>query len=302
MGDEGRAHSARSQVASVVSSLTTTRALLRRHGIRPDKRLGQNFLVSRGALERVVDAAGLTGTETVLEVGAGVGSLTCRLAMAARQVVAVEFDRRLVPALTEVVAGFEGVRIVVGDFLTLPWDTMIHHAPYTVVANIPYNITSALIRRLLEAPIRSERLVLTVQREVAERIASKPGDMSVLALSVQLYGQPREMARIAAQAFYPKPKVDSAVLRIDIHPEPRLPQHLIGPFFRVVRAGFSQRRKQLHNALAGGLAIPSVRARELLEVAGVGSRRRAQELSLEEWGRIAEALLDVERNAAPNQP
>lgn len=263
--------------------------LLRRHGIRPSKRLGQHFMLAPEALSAVVDAANLSSDETVLEIGAGIGALTMCLEQASKRVVAVEIDSRLLPALNEVVGDLPGVQIVQADILDLDLEALMGEGPYTVVANIPYNITSLLIRRLLEAPTCPQRLVLTVQREVAERIVAAPGQMSLLALSVQLYGAACIMARISAASFFPQPKVDSAVLRVDLHAEPLLPMESIQVFFQLARAGFQQKRKQLHNALAAGLSIPGHQAASLLEMASIPPRARAQELALDDWARLVEA-------------
>lgn len=268
------------------------RILLKKYRIRPDSRLGQNFLVDSASLDKVVLAAGLIGDETVLEIGAGLGSLTRRLASAARRVIAVEYDQRLLPPLEEMTASLEGVEIISGDILTLNLAALLRDEPYYVVANIPYNITSALIRRLLEIPNPANRIVLTIQREVADRIVAKAGDMSILALSVQIYGRPAVVAHIPAAAFYPQPRVESAVVRIDIHREPLLPHSLITPFFRVAKAGFSQKRKQLKNSLSGGLAITAEEAKSLLDTAHISHQRRAQELSIEEWVRLANIWQD----------
>lgn len=273
-------------------------ALLRRHQLRPDKRLGQNFLVDEAALQRVVEAAGLSGSETVLEVGPGLGSLTLRLATAARRVVAVELDSRLFPALEEVLAGCGNVELVCGDILEVNLVDLVQDAAssaYKVVANIPYYLTSALIRRLLESRLSFERLVLTVQREVAERIVAVPDDMNLLALSVQVYGNPQVVAHIPAGAFFPVPEVDSAVVRIDLYPEPLLAPQPLEQFFRLARAGFSQKRKTLRNSLSGGMQCTPGLAASLLEKAGIDANRRAETLSLADWFALAASW---ERGAA----
>jgi len=164
---------------------------------------------------------------------------------------------------------------------------------YLVVANIPYYITSNVIRHLLEAECKPRLLVLTIQREVAERICSPQGDLSLLALSVQLYGTPRIAARIPAGAFYPAPKVDSSVLRIDLFPEPFIPEEEIGKFFRLAKAGFSQKRKTLRNSLSAGLAWKPERAVNLLLDNGIDPQRRAETLSLEEWRRLTQGYSDL---------
>jgi 16S rRNA (adenine1518-N6/adenine1519-N6)-dimethyltransferase len=263
-------------------------ALLRAHDLAPRKSLGQNFLIDPAALRRVVEAAQIPPSAAVLEIGAGLGSLTRYLARAAAQVVAVEIDSHLLPVLTEVVGVEANVRVVAGDMLALNPADLIEQDGYWVVANIPYYITSALIRHLLEAPRRPARIVLTVQREVAERITAGPGDLSLLALSVQVYGQPVIAARIPAGAFYPPPKVDSAVLRIDLYPQPVIPAAQIDLFFRLIKAGFSQKRKTLRNTLSGGLRLTPAQAEALLNAAGIDAQRRAETVSLPEWQRLTE--------------
>lgn len=267
------------------------RGLLRRHGLSPKKSLGQNFLVDPAGLQRVVEAAGIPPEAEVLEIGAGLGSLTRYLALAARQVTAVELDQNLIPVLRDVLAGAPNVRIIHGDMLELDPAELVQSDGYLVVANIPYYITSALIRHLLESRRKPGRLVLTIQKEVADRVTAAPGDLSLLALSVQLYGQPRVAARIPAGAFYPAPNVDSAVLRVDLYPEPRIPESQIDPFFRLAKAGFGQKRKTMRNALAAGLHLDGEQAAQLLESAGIDPQRRAETLSLDEWQRLTEARL-----------
>ena len=267
------------------------RAILRRYGIRPNTRLGQNFLVDPAALERVVQAADLDSDDTVLEIGAGVGTLTARLARDVRRVVAVELDDRLIAPLREVVAGRSNVEVIRADALRLDLEQHMRGEPFRVVANIPYQITSHLLRRLMEMPSAPDRVVLTLQSEVVDRIAASAGEMSLLALSVQVYGAPRRMAAIPAGAFFPAPQVDSAVVRIDRHPAPVIPADLIPVFFRLARAGFHQRRKQLRNSLASGLGITAAEVSGLLELAAIRPERRAQELALEEWERLARVVV-----------
>jgi 16S rRNA (adenine1518-N6/adenine1519-N6)-dimethyltransferase len=201
-------------------------------------------------------------------------------------VISVEVDSRLIPALKEVLAPYPNVKLVEGDILSLDPATLVQAPGYLVVANIPYYITSALIRHLLEATPKPRRLVLTVQREVANRICAIPGDMSLLALSVQVYGKPEMAAGIPADAFYPAPQVDSAVIRVELYPQPLLPADRLEVFFRLTRAGFSQKRKTLRNALAGGLAWPPIRVEAMLSAAGIDPKRRAETLSIEEWGKL----------------
>jgi len=266
-----------------------TAALLRAHGLAPRKGFGQNFLVDESALRQVVRAAEISPGDTVLEVGPGLGHLTRYLALCARRVVAVELDRDLLPILSEVLGQAANVDLVQGDILKLDLAALLPQPGYLVVANIPYNITGALIEILLEARLKPSRLVLTVQKEVAEAICAKPGDLSVRALSVQVYGEPRIAAHIPSGAFYPAPNVDSAVLRIDLLPQPRLPAADLNTFFRLVKAGFSQKRKTLRNALSGGLGWKQAATAELLQSAGVDPQRRAETLSFEEWEKLVAA-------------
>lgn len=268
------------------------KSLLRQFSLRPKKSLGQNFLVDEHALTQIVRAAQITRDDVVLEIGPGLGSLTQHLSDAARYVVAVEIDRRLIPPLRSVLAGRSNVTLVEGDILQLDPAQLLLSAGgavehYKVVANIPYYITSAIIRHLLEAAIKPQLVVLTVQREVAQRIVALPGDMNLLAISVQFYGTPRIVERIQASAFYPSPGVDSAVVRIDLTDQPRVPVDDVDTFFKVVKAGFSQKRKQLHNSLAAGLSLTHDQIAQLLSEAAIDPKRRAETLTLEEWARLA---------------
>jgi 16S rRNA (adenine1518-N6/adenine1519-N6)-dimethyltransferase len=261
-------------------------SLLKSHQIFLKKSLGQNFLTDPAALNSIIAAAEIPPSAAILEVGPGLGSLTRHLALAARRVVAVELDSRLIPLLHKVLQDFENVTVIEGDILKLPPAELMAEPGYLVVANIPYYITSALIRHLLEAPLKPDRLVLTVQREVAERICAAPGNMSLLALGVQVYGSPRPVARIPAGAFYPSPKIDSTVIRVDLFPEPRIPPAQIDTFFSLAKAGFSQKRKTLRNALSAGLHLSPSDGAALLLRAGIDPQRRAETLTIAEWGAL----------------
>jgi 16S rRNA (adenine1518-N6/adenine1519-N6)-dimethyltransferase len=271
--------------------------LLNKYGLRPKKGLGQNFLSDPGVLQKVVRAGGVTSTDTILEIGPGLGSLTRYLAAAAREVVVVEIDHAMLGPLGEVLAPFDNVRVVHGDILALPPQEWLPAGPYSVVANIPYYITSALIRMLLESSNPPERLALTVQKEVAERICSSPPRMSLLALSVQVYGEPQIAARIPAGAFFPPPKVDSAVVRLDRYADPLIGERYLDAFFQLARAGFQQKRKTLRNALAAGLGWKKPDMAELLTAAGIDPDRRAQTLTLREWGELSRQYVDGGRPA-----
>ena len=276
-------------------------ALLRAYGLQPKKSLGQNFLVDPSGLDKVMQAAGLSPEDTVLEIGAGLGSLTVLLAQTVRRVIAVEIDRGLIAPLTEAVSEYDNVQIVEGDILKIPPEELNLGEAYLVVANIPYYISSAIIRRLLETQNRPARIVLTVQQEVAERICAKDGKFSLLALSVQVFGVPRIQARIAAGCFYPAPDVDSAVLSITLYPQPLIATEELDTFFRLARAGFSQKRKTLRNTLSAGLGLPAVQAESLLTAAGIDPRRRAETLSIAEWGRLTDAWKRTQPSDFPGE-
>ena len=264
------------------------RQILRRHNLWPKKQLGQNFLEDEGALEKVVAAADVQPADTVLEIGPGLGSLTRHLARAARRVVAVEIDSALLPPLEETLRPFDNVEVILADILRLDLTKVAGLTPgYLVVANIPYYITSAIVRHLVEAPVAPARMVLTVQREVADRMIAEPDDMNLLAVSVQFYTVPRIVTRLAAGSFYPRPEVDSAVIRLDVRPAPAVAVPSVDGFFRVVKAGFSQKRKQLRNSLAGGLQLEPPQADALLAAAQLDPQRRAETLTLAEWGAVA---------------
>jgi len=268
-------------------------------GIRPKKGLGQNFLVDPVHLAHIVAAAGLTADDLVLEVGPGPGVLTDLIAAEAGRVVAVELDDRLIPFLRRRYADRPHVTIVHADILDVDVAALLQEAfssqppvssiQYKVVANLPYYVTSAAIRHLLEATAPPDLLVLTVQREVAERMVAQPPHMSLLALGVQFYCTGRIAGRIPAGAFYPVPKVESAVVRLDRRPEPAVPGVAAEQFFRVARAGFSQPRKQLRNSLAAGLKLAPVQVETWLSSVGIDPRRRAETLTIEEWGVLASA-------------
>jgi 16S rRNA (adenine1518-N6/adenine1519-N6)-dimethyltransferase len=187
-----------------------------------------------------------------------------------------------------VLSPYQNVRLIAGDILKLSPKDLITEKNYLVVANIPYYITSAVIRHLLEGDSKPRRIVLTVQREVAQRICASPGDMSLLALSVQVYGKPRIAARIPAGAFFPAPKVDSAVLSVDIYPSPLIKPELLDTFFQLIKAGFGQKRKTVRNSLSSGLRISPAETVDLLTHANINPQRRAETLSIDEWERLSE--------------
>ena len=272
--------------------MSNPKRLLDTYGISPKKSLGQNFLHDPNALEKIVRAAELDASDTVLEIGPGTGALTGWLAEAARRVITVELDDRLIPLLQHRFEPYDNVTIVHADILNVNLSQHIApDEPYCVVANLPYYITSAILRYLFEQPHRPRRLVVMVQNEVANRLVAAPGDMSLLSVSVQFYGVPHIVTRLSPAVFWPRPDVTSALVRIDTYAFGERPIEVADEalFFRVAKAGFSQKRKQLANSLAGGLGLGKQAAAELLESAGLDPARRAETLSLAEWAALTAA-------------
>ena len=267
--------------------------LMKKYGIKPKKSLGQNFLIEPAGLNKVIDAAQLQAEDEVLEIGAGLGSLTYLLAQSVRQVVAVEIDKAVLPPLREALTNFENVQIIEGDILEKNPDELMQGKDYVVVANIPYYISSAIIRHLMEAANRPKRVVLTVQKEVAERVIARDGKMSLLSLSVQVFGQVSMAGVIPAGSFLPAPDVDSAVLKIELYPEPLIPCANEKVFFKIAHAGFSQKRKTLRNSLSGGLGISALQVEEILAKAEINPLRRAETLTIPEWNKLTEIYLET---------
>jgi 16S rRNA (adenine1518-N6/adenine1519-N6)-dimethyltransferase len=270
-----------------------TKKLLRRFGIRAKKSLAQHFLVDAGVLDTILDAAALTSTDTVIEVGPGLGILTARLAERAGWIIAIELDNRLADLLTKTLP-YDNIVVLNEDVLgTSPAGLLEAKAPrfpaaftsYKVVANLPYYITSPVLRHFLEAPVRPQTMVVMVQREVAEAICAGPGRRSVLSIAVQFYGRPSLVTLVPAASFYPAPEVDSAVVKIDVYPRPPFDVDEAS-FFELVRAGFTAARKQVPNSLALGLGLPKNDVLDTLSKAGIAPQRRAETFTLEEWAQL----------------
>lgn len=269
------------------------RTLLKSLGLAPQKGFGQNFLISEKVLHRIVDAGALTPTDVVLEVGPGLGHLTQELAAKAGEVIAVEIDRGLIHRLRDVFQEVGNVTFVEKDVLKLNPEEVVGQRPYKVIANLPYYITSPVLRHFLEESRPPRILVVMVQKEVAQRIMAPTGDLNLLAISVQIYGQPRIVTRVPASSFYPQPSVDSAVLKVEVYGEPRI-HTPAAAFFKVVSAGFAMPRKQVHNSLSQRLWLPPGSAPGLLAEAGIDPARRPHTLTIEEWDRLTRVLLDHE--------
>ncbi len=276
-----------------INLLSQTKSLLRKFKLHARKGLGQHFLVDSVALEASLTAAELSPDDLILEVGPGLGVLTGKLAEKAKEVWAVEVDEGLAVALSHHFAGLPNIRIVQADILQYDFETALAGSKYKVVANLPYYIAAPVIRRFLEAAHKPRFLVVMVQKEIAENMVAAPGRLNLFGVSVQLYGQPYIVHHVPAGSFHPSPKVDSAIVRIDVYREPIVSQDPTD-FFRVVKAGFSTPRKQLRNSLAIGLGLEPDAAARLLVQAGISPKRRAATLTLQEWS----ALCDAHRTAA----
>ena len=270
--------------------MAQTKRLLRQFDLQARKGLGQHFLIDGEVLRLIASAAELTPADVIVEVGPGLGVLTRELAQQAGRVIAIELDNKLAALLRQTLASFNNVTIINDDVLQIEPGALLKEQKvsslYKVVANLPYYIASPVLRHFLEASAKPQTIMVMVQKEVAEAIVAKAGDMSLLSASVQFYGEPRIISYVPAQCFYPAPKVDSALLRIDLYPQPAVAVTDEGSFFDLVRAGFAAPRKQMVNSLAQGLGQAKTEILPLLERADIASQRRAETLTLEEWARL----------------
>jgi 16S rRNA (adenine1518-N6/adenine1519-N6)-dimethyltransferase len=257
-------------------------SLLRRHRIELKHGLGQNFLTDSGVRDAVAEAAGITPDDEVLEVGAGVGTLTVALAPKSRRLVAVELDGRLMPALRESLVGHDNVEVVRTDILRFNVRSAFPNGNEIVAGNIPYNLTGALIRKLLDEPPRPRRLSLVVQKEVAERWTASSG-ASLSTVAVQVFAEARMVLTIPAAAFTPPPRVDSALVRLEVRERPAVEVDDLQSFFRFVEVVFQGRRKQLGGTLGRIIGTGSTEARNRLRDLGIDPERRPQTLNLPEW-------------------
>ena len=276
-------------IQPIIARREVTTRILQAFHLKADKNLGQNFLVEESVVNRIAKAAELTPEDTVLEIGPGIGTLTQALAMTGASVVSVELDKRLIPVLRETVGAYENVRVVQGDILKINIPETVQAESFKVCANLPYYITTPIIMNLLEQKLPLERLVVMVQKEVAERMTAPPGGREYGAISVamQYYTEPKIAFIVKAGSFLPAPKVDSAVLVCKKRSAPPVDVPDEKTFFKVVAAAFSVRRKMLTNSLKnmGGLTGEQVKA--WLERAGIDGKRRAETLSLEEFAKLA---------------
>ena len=275
---------------SVIASPEVVHYICKRFDIKMSKKLGQNFLIKRGIVDEIVHAAELTPGEPVLEVGPGIGTLTQGLAQSGADVTAIELDRRLLEVLDTTLASYDNVRIVHGDVLKLDVPTIMNHKPFKVVANLPYYITTPIIMSLLESKLPIERLVVMVQKEVALRMVAKPGtkDYGALSVAVQYYTEPEIVLDVPPKSFLPAPAVTSSVIRCVLRDKP--PVDVIDEklFFRVVKAGFAQRRKTFANTMKT-TGLSKDRIEELLAKANIDGQRRGETFTLQEFADVANA-------------
>ena len=275
---------------SIIASPEVVHYICKRFDIKMSKKLGQNFLIKRGIVDEIVHAAELTPGEPVLEVGPGIGTLTQGLAQSGADVTAIELDRRLLEVLDTTLASYDNVRIIHGDVLKLDVPSIMNHKPFKVVANLPYYITTPIIMSLLESKLPIERLVVMVQKEVALRMVAKPGtkDYGALSVAVQYYTQPDIVLDVPPKSFLPAPAVTSSVIRCVLRDKP--PVDVIDEklFFRVVKAGFAQRRKTFSNTMKT-TGLSKDRIEELLAKANIDGQRRGETFTLQEFADVANA-------------
>lgn len=273
-----------------VTILVRAKTLLREAGLKARKQLGQHFLIDKRVLARIVRAADLSPEDTVIEVGPGLGILTIELAKRAGRVIAVELDDRLAELLGQRLKALSNVKIINADILKVnPVDLLEDRTQYKVIANLPYYITSPVLHHFITASPRPLLMVVMLQREVAEAIVAKTGKMGLLAIALHIYSKPKIVAYVSAKSFYPHPRVDSAIVRFDMLPEPAIKVDFEG-FMTLVRCGFSSPRKQLRNSLAQGLGLKPAVVANLLQKANIDPGRRAETLSLAEWSQIYELV------------
>jgi 16S rRNA (adenine1518-N6/adenine1519-N6)-dimethyltransferase len=289
-----------------LADLEIIKLFCKKYGIHPSRERGQNFLADQKILDKIVEAADLQKDDVVLEIGPGFGALTMELVKKVKQVIAVEADRQLVKALRETMANYKNnyknIEIIEEDILKFSISNFqfsnkiqnpkskIQNYGYKIVANLPYQITSAVFRKFLENEPRPKSMTVMVQKEVAERICAAPGKMSLLSVSVQFFGQPEIVATIPPAAFWPEPEVDSAILKISKirhETETNIKRIELKRFFQVVKMGFSSRRKQLHNNLSGGLRRSDKEVQKILIDLDFNLKIRAQELEVDDWLKLA---------------
>ncbi len=272
-----------------LTSVKTLKNIFKQYQLRPLKRLGQNFLIDKGAIKKVIKATGLSSEDIVLEIGPGLGVLTQELAKKAKRVIAVEKDPRMVEILKERLKDFKNIEVINSDILKWEPKYKILNTKYKIVGNLPFYLTAPVIRQFLEGvEIKPQYMVLVVQKEVGQRICARPPKMSVLSVSVQIYAQPEIISYLPRKSFWPQPKVDSTIIKIT-------PKKLrVGidkeKFFKIVKAGFSQPRKQLINNLSKGLKAKKEKVENWLLKNNIQPIQRAETLSINDWLKLTKSF------------
>ncbi|XOB42768.1 MAG: 16S rRNA (adenine(1518)-N(6)/adenine(1519)-N(6))-dimethyltransferase RsmA [Candidatus Nealsonbacteria bacterium] len=264
--------------------------IFKNYRIKPSKKLGQNFLIDEKAFDKILKATNLSKNDVVIEIGPGIGNLTVKLAQKAKKVIAIEKDKRMCEILEKELKNQEikNVQIINNDVLKLN-PILYTLKPYKIIANLPYYITSAVIRKFLEFKKPPESMILMIQKEVAQRICAKPTKMSLLAVSVQFYAKPKIISYISKKSFWPEPKVDSAIIKI-VPLKTKFSKKFTEKFFKIVKAGFSHPRKQLINNLAKKLKLEKERIREWLLENNVQPSQRAETLGVDEWQKLTKSF------------
>lgn len=279
---------------SRLSDIGAIREILSRHGFQFSKSLGQNFLINPSVCPRMAEESGVQKDGGVIEIGPGIGVLTCELAQRAGKVIAIELDRRLLPVLEETLEEYDNVTVINQDVLKVDLKELIQREfsgmAVSVCANLPYYITSPVIMRLLEERLPIDSLTVMVQKEAADRLCAKPGtrEAGAVSIAVQYYAQPEILFKVSRGSFLPAPNVDSAVIRLHVRKHPAVSVTDEAVFFRVVKAAFGQRRKTLSNALSAGLGLSKDRVGQILQQAGVPQTARAEQLTIEQFAAISE--------------
>jgi len=270
---------------------TKLKKILGSANLRAKKRLGQNFLINQEVITEMINEADLVNDDVVLEIGPGLGALTEKLIQEAGRVIAVEKDQELSAYLSQNFKSAANLELISQDIFKLNFQELgLKNSDYKIVANLPFYLTSHFLRFILEHKIKPSQLVLLIQKEVAERITAAAGDHSLLSLSVQFYGEPTLVSEVDKKSFYPAPAVDAALLKIKVFDQPRVLVDDVEKFFRLLRVGFSSRRKQLHNNLASGFGQSNDEVKQVLQTADIDPTRRAESLTLEEWKKLFDLI------------
>ena len=280
-----------------LTSKNRIKAIFNQCLVYPSKGLGQNFLIDKSVLKKIIKAANLAKKDVILEIGPGIGNLTRELAHKAKRVIAVEKDPKMVEILKETLKDFENIEIIQGDILKIQETRCKIQDTYKIVANLPFYIAAPVIRKFLEScKVQPCTMTLMVQKEVAQRICARPPDMNILAVSVQFYAKPEIISYVSKKSFWPEPKVDSAILKITpLGKKSATARILPEEFFRVVKAGFSQPRQMLINNLAKKLEIEKEKIKEVLQKNKISPSQRAETLTIKDWLNLAKSFPHLPR-------